>query len=215
MKGYKNIVFDIGNVLVRYDPVGFLERSPFTEQKSELIRHIFDAELWIELDRGTIEEETVFQHLSEKYPELREGIAYISKHWIDEVFSVIEGTSRILTGLKDSGYRIYLLSNFGERGFLKISKEYSFFGKIDGKIVSYEVKTVKPEKKIYDLLLERYGLDPKETIYIDDRPENLVIAEKYGILCHHFQNPETLAGFLKRAGVHSFGGEKGSTGTEE
>jgi len=215
MKRYKNIVFDIGNVLVRYDPVGFLDRSPFSDQKGELVRRVFDAEQWIELDRGTIEEETVFRHLSEKHPELRAGIAYISDHWIHEVFSLIEGTSDILSALKESGYCIYLLSNFGKRGFLKISKEYSFFGKIDGKIVSYEVKTVKPEKQIYDLLLDRYRLNPKETIYIDDRPENLEIAEMYGILCHHFHSPESLSEFLRGVGIYAYGGEKGSTGTED
>ena len=169
MRGYKNIVFDIGNVLIRYDPIGFLERSPYAEQKNEYIRHIFDAEWWVELDKGTIDEETVFRHLYEQFPDLREGISYISNHWINEVFSLIEGTSQILTELKEAGYRIYLLSNFGERGFQKVSKEYAFFEKVDGKIVSYDVKTVKPEREIYDLLLERYDLAPHETIYIDER----------------------------------------------
>jgi len=215
MRGYKNIVFDIGNVLIRYDPIGFLERSPYAEQKNEYIRHIFDAEWWVELDKGTIDEETVFRHLYEQFPDLREGISYISNHWINEVFSLIEGTSQILTDLKEAGYRIYLLSNFGERGFQKVSKEYAFFEKVDGKIVSYDVKTVKPEREIYDLLLERYELAPHETIYIDDRPENLVVPEEYGILCHHFRNPETLADFLGRAGLSVYGGEKGSTGTED
>ena len=126
MRGYKNIVFDIGNVLIRYDPIGFLERSPYAEQKNEYIRHIFDAEWWVELDKGTIDEETVFRHLYEQFPDLREGISYISNHWINEVFSLIEGTSQILTELKEAGYRIYLLSNFGERGFQRFRKSMRF-----------------------------------------------------------------------------------------
>jgi putative hydrolase of the HAD superfamily len=215
MSHYKNIVFDIGNVLVHYDPEAFIQRSPYRKEKEALMREIFDSWEWVELDRGTIDEREAFDRFLKRNPSLREEIMYIEEHWVNEVFTLIGGTSEILTRVKKQGYRVYLLSNFGKRGFEKIEKEYPFFMHIDGKIVSYTVKSVKPEKEIYEHLLNRYHLNPEETVFIDDNENNLETASKYGILCHRFQNPDVLSEFLETAGIGEFGGEKGSTGIEE
>lgn len=212
MNSIRNVVFDIGNVLVCYDPKGFLEKFTSIESRDRIFKIVFGSEEWNDMDRGTLSEEDAFCRFAERNPDLSKMLRFVYLHWKDHVFSLNHPTSDVLKILKQKGYRIYLLSNFQEKGFKKIQRDYDFFKFIDGKVVSYEVKTIKPENRIYEILLEKYTLIPQETVFIDDNLKNVEAAAKYGILCHHYTRAEAFTQFIDST---LFGGEKGSTGMEE
>ena len=100
--------------------------------------------------------------------------------------------------LKEKGYKLYILSNFHREAFLEIERKCEFEKYFDGKVVSYDVKLLKPEKEIYEELLKKYNLNPEETLFIDDTLANTEGAEKLGISTIHLINKEKLKEELEK-----------------
>ena len=98
--------------------------------------------------------------------------------------------------LKQKGYRIYLLSNYSKDFFEVHTKGASFMDDIDGKVVSYEIHEMKPDKIIYEHLLGKYDLKPEESVFFDDRPENTETAEELGIKSYTITSKEYLLSVL-------------------
>ena len=95
------------------------------------------------------------------------------------------------------GYKIYLLSNYSEELFRKHTREASFMDDIDGKVVSYEIHEGKPDEAIYRYLLDTYGLVASESMFFDDRTENVETARRLGIQAHVIQSQEQLLSLLE------------------
>lgn len=85
-----------------------------------------------------------------------------------------------IRSLKENGYRVYLLSNYGERNFAYAREHFTFVPEADGQVISYEVKHIKPEKEIYEALIQKYGIHPEEAVFLDDSAANLKGAEVFG-----------------------------------
>ena len=102
----------------------------------------------------------------------------------------VKPTERLVRDLKAAGYKLYVLSNMS-REFIDFLRRFPVYGLFDGEVVSCEEHTVKPEPRIYEILLERYGLTPSETLFIDDRRSNLEAAAAFGIATFHFREPES------------------------
>lgn len=181
----KNVVFDLGNVLLTFKPKEFL-RSNFNDEGKvdSLYKTVFASPEWVKLDRGTITGEEAINIFIKRAPELAEGIRFIFSSW-KEILRPIEGTTDILKELYEKRIPLYVLSNFPLTAY-QIVRNYSFFRCFKGLIISAEVNTIKPEPEIYRLLLTRYNLVPEETVFIDDTPENLEGARKLGIGTLHF-----------------------------
>ena len=111
----------------------------------------------------------------------------------------IEPTGRLIRDLKSAGYKLYVLSNMS-REFIDFLRRQPVYRHFDGEVVSCEEHTVKPEPRIYEILLSRYGLDPGETLFIDDRPANLTAAQRLGIHTQLFDyhDPEATCEALRR-----------------
>ena len=196
----KNIIFDIGNVLLDFNPKEYL-KSKMKEDKVDYVhKEIFESEEWIMLDRGTILEEEAIKIITSRSNGNEELIKIAFEKWYD-ILNPIEKTVDILKNLKESGYKVYYLSNFHLKAFEHVTSKYNFFNIFDGGVVSYEEKIIKPEKEIYNKIIEKYKLNVNESIFIDDMECNINKAKEVGFKTILFKNPEELMVSLKEYGV--------------
>ena len=169
----KNIVFDMGNVLVRFDPELFMDRYSLTGEDRRLIRNeVFRSVEWTMLDRGVIDEEIAEQRILPRLPErLHDAACGLIEKWDDPIVPV-EGMLELLQALKAKGYRLYLLSNAATRQPIYWARaEASKL--MDGALISAEVKLLKPDPQIYRTFLHKFALRPEECVFIDDTPINV------------------------------------------
>lgn len=196
----RNIVFDLGNVLFKFDPEEILDdlfKDPLIKRK--LKEAVFTTIIWKELDRGTLSFEEAKKIFNEKNPDLKEEINILLKEWKNYLHPITENIE-ILPKLKENN-KLFILSNFHEDAFNYIREKYSFFDIFDGMVISYKEKLLKPEKEIYQLLLNRFNLKPEETIFVDDIVENIQAAEELGIKGILYKDPESLRELFKREGA--------------
>jgi HAD superfamily hydrolase (TIGR01509 family) len=178
----KNIIFDIGNVLMHFQPKEYLETFISCPDKREkTYKAIFGSKEWLMLDRGVITEPEAVELFKANCPEVSDEIQTAMDHWTEKMLTPIVGTGDYLIKLKNAGYAIYILSNYQDRAFNYIRSRNKFFDYADGFVLSFEDKLMKPEKEIYKTLLSRYNLESSETVFIDDTPENIFAAGAVGI----------------------------------
>lgn len=199
---YKNIIFDIGNVLLSFEPKEYMKtKIKIREENIEkLFKEIFLSEEWLMLDRGTIEEPMAIERIIERNAELSEDIKTVFKDWYS-ILVPIPKTVELLKSLKSKGYNIYYLSNFHDLAFKDVTNKNEFFNLFDGGVVSYEEKLLKPEEEIYKRLIERYNLIPEETIFVDDTKVNVEAAKKLGIRAFVFESPEKFEEDLRKLNI--------------
>lgn len=174
----KNIIFDLGNVLLKFKPEEFLLRySTDKEFIQDFIFKVIRSPIWLNLDRGTISIEDAKNIFITNYPDDNNLIELFFSHWM-EMLTPINENVKILQDLKSNGYKIYVLSNFIKEAFDYVQNHYEFFSIFDGKIISCKINVVKPEPKIYDELLDKFHLNPKECVFIDDIKSFLTYAKK-------------------------------------
>ena len=198
----RNIVFDMGNVLIRWCPQAFAERLGVPEEdRPLLLRELFGQIEWIQLDRGVITFEEVTRSVCRRLPErLHEAVRTLVHGWWERPLFPVEGMAELIRELKELGYGIYLLSNANvdlPKYFDRIPGSECF----DGRIVSAEWKLLKPQPEIYRLLLLEYNLKAEECFFVDDLTQNVEAAVREGMSGAAFQGAELLREELIRAGV--------------
>lgn len=172
----KNIVFDLGGVVFERD------RNKCSQEFIDFFGFIRSERLprfWEEYDRGTSAWDEVVDTLSAMHDCPRSRCEEFLRRSID-IQEPVKPTEELIRDLKAAGYRLYVLSNMSCE-FIDFLRRFPVYRHFDGEVVSCEEHVVKPEPQIYRLLLERYGLDPAETLFIDDRPVNIAAAEQLGI----------------------------------
>ncbi len=191
----KNIVFDLGGVLFMRDP------KKCTPAFIDFFRFVRQPELprfWNEYDRGTLTIDQVTDELCRLNGCERSLCEEHMRTAIDRQ-EPVKPTERLIGELKAAGYRLYVLSNMS-REFIAFLRRFPVYRQFDGEVVSCEEGLCKPEPAIYRLLLDRYGLDPAETLFIDDRADNIAGARGAGI--HGFlfdrRDPEAACAELRR-----------------
>ena len=184
MISYKNILFDMGNVLVTYNPEWVIRH--YTEDE-ELIREVknivFNSQEWFLLDAGLIEEEKAERNWMERLSsDKARELAHLSfQNWHLYNMKVIPGTAEMIRTLKENGKEIYLLSNASMR-LLSIYKEViPAVECFSGIFYSAAHKCVKPQDIIYERFLKEYSLKPSDCFFIDDLEENISAAKAVGI----------------------------------
>lgn len=197
----KNIVFDIGNVLIKYNPLEFMRERHYEEGLIEkLDKLIFSGTHWPELDRGIINNTEATELFCREALELKEEIIKLMGSWF-EMLTPVEKTPEIMERLREKGYKIYLLSNYHRDAFKYIENKYPFLKQVHGRVVSYELNILKPEEKIYSTLIEKYRLNPCETLFIDDTLSNVQGAEALGMIGIPFINADMLLSQLNELGI--------------
>lgn len=168
----KNIVFDMGQVLLRFDPPLFIERAGAAEEDRELLlREVYKSLEWARMDRGSMTEAEAAELICRRVPErLHETVRRLVGMW-DRPILPVEGMEELIAELKEKGYGVYLLSNASCR-------QHEYWPRVpvsrffDGTLISADVKLVKPQPEIYRLLCERFSLEPDECVFIDDATGN-------------------------------------------
>jgi 2-haloacid dehalogenase len=188
MNRIKNIIFDFGGVLIDWNP-RYLYNKYFDteEQTSYFLQHICTSEWNAQMDAGKPFSEAI-DELSAKYPKWAEAIKIYHTRWIEMIGGEIDGASELIDDLKTAGFHIYGLTNWAAETLDLCKKQYLIFDKFDGMIVSSEVQMVKPNPKIYKILLSRYSLLPDNSIFTDDSLCNISGAERVGIKGILFEN---------------------------
>jgi putative hydrolase of the HAD superfamily len=199
----KNILFDMGNVLIRFDRKLFLDRLEVSEaDKNILLREVFANVEWAQMDRGTKTEETALESMRNRLPQRLHGAAEtLTLHW-DEPLIPIDGMYELVEELKEKGYGIYLLSNasYRQHAYWPGIAASRFF---DGTLISADVHAVKPQPEIYNLCLEKFGLKAEESFFIDDVGANVEGAVNCGLQgAVFFGDVARLRRELRAAGVN-------------
>lgn len=198
---YKNIVFDLGNVLIDFNPEKYLmSKIQEADSVSDLHKLIYLGEEWQMLDRGTLTEEEAINVLIQKSSQHRHLIELAFDNWY-EMLTPIQDTVEIVRQLKEAGFQIYYLSNFQMLAFENIREKYDFFELFNGGIVSYKEKQLKPEEGIYRRLMEEYDIKPEESIFIDDLKANIEGARRLNFETILFQGPRNLKDELAKLGI--------------
>lgn len=177
----KNIILDMGNVLLDYNPDVSLNMFCSSEDEKEVIRkELFNGPEWIMADRGDIKDKDRFDlvkaRVPEKYHEALKNCAY---KW-DICMEPLNGAREFCHYVKEKGYGIYILSNASDL-FYQYFPRFLPLDFFDGVFVSSDVHMIKPDVKIYKAFLEKYGLIADECLFIDDRKDNVEGARKTGI----------------------------------
>jgi FMN phosphatase YigB (HAD superfamily) len=177
----RNIVFDLGNVLISFKPSEFLERNNYPKEiRNTILADIFRGPEWHMLDSGTILTGEAIDMIAKRSSLKKEEIAFIFNKR-PEIMYPIEYNTRILPELKKRGLRLFYLSNFPLDIFDEIKNDYYFFKHFDGGIISSEVKCIKPDIKIYRLFLDKFNLIAEECLYVDDIEINVQAATAVGM----------------------------------
>lgn len=196
----KNIVFDLGKVLVDFFPNKFVEENVEPQYRDKFLEIVFNSDEWKNLDRGTLEYEDAIKILSSRLPQCEKAINKLFNDIVSSCLSPIKNNAELLPKLKEN-YNLYIISNFHRVAFEEIYKDWEFFKFFDGKVVSAFCKLMKPEPEIYQLLFKTYSLNPNECIFIDDVFENIEGAKNQGMEVIHLTNPELLKDKLIEKGI--------------
>lgn len=177
----KNWVFDLGAVLLEWNPQAII--SAFTadvDQQKTIMKEIFQHPDWLAMDRGLLSEIEAIPGAAERSNLSHREVATLFDV-VRESLTIIPGTLERLEKAGSKGRNLYCLSNMSLENYAYLKQKYAFFGHFHGIVISGLENTVKPEMKIYQILLQRFALSPEETLFIDDRPENTRTAEQLGM----------------------------------
>ncbi|MDD3019770.1 MAG: HAD family phosphatase [Alphaproteobacteria bacterium] len=197
----KSIVFDIGGVLVDWNPRYFYRTMMDNEQDIEyFLTQVCSPDWNHTLDLGRPWEEARLE-LVGRHPEHEKLIDLYWDRWLEMFNGPIHETVDILMDVKRRGYPVYGLTNWNDVKFEVALREFPFLNLFDGRIVSGEEKLAKPDPAIYKLLLEKFNLNPKETLFVDDRLENIEAARNLGIEAVQFISPKDLEDKMAGYGI--------------
>lgn len=178
-----NIIFDIGNVLASFRWTDLFKELGFTGEAFDRIAAatVLHPTMWNEFDRSLLSDEEIIASCIKRAPEYEKEIRLL----FDTTAGLVEEYPHSygwIRSLKERGYKVYLLSNYGKTSFeaARDNHRLSFLPLVDGAVISYEVQIVKPEPRIYQALLEKYNLKAEECVFLDDKPENIEVAEALG-----------------------------------
>jgi 2-haloacid dehalogenase len=196
------IIFDFGGVLVNWDPHRVFNKYFANDTKAinNFLAEI-NFSVWnLMQDKGYPFAQAVID-LSAQFPQYAHIIRAYDIEWEESITGVIPGTVGILDKLKAAGHRIFGLTNWSAEKFNLVRQKYKVFELFDDIVVSGEVKLVKPDPAIFDLLLQKNHLRPEECVLVDDTLHNLEAARKMGFKTIHFSSPTRLEFELQQMGV--------------
>ncbi len=194
----KNIIFDLGGVLISWDPYKHLLKLFEKEIADFLLQRVFESEDWVLMDQGIYTEKELWDKKKRELPEYRDCLSILETEMPSWLVPVEENVA-LIPRLKDLGFGVYVLSNFSANNFELVRSQCSFFELLDGMVISSHVKVVKPDEEIYRIIIEKYSLVPDQCLYIDDRKENVETGRKLGFRAIYLERPGHLKEILERS----------------
>lgn len=196
------VVFDVGNVLFRWDPEAFLDRQVADE--AARLRFIRDVDLWAwhhALDGGRAFAAAAVE-LSRAFPQHSHLIAAWGERFCETIPGEMPGVGPIVDALHAKGVPLFAITNFSADFWAPFrAREEAFFSRFRDVVVSGEEKMTKPDPAIYRRALARFGLEPGQALFVDDRAENVEGALAVGMAAHAFTDAKTLRARLETDGL--------------
>ncbi|MEJ7766606.1 MAG: HAD family phosphatase [Chitinophagaceae bacterium] len=201
-KVFNTIIFDLGGVLIDWDPRYVYKNIFDNEEKMNWFFETICTSDWNEnQDAGRSLQEAT-EELVTRHPEYESQVRAFYGRWEEMLGGAIEGTVDILRSLKAMNkYKIYALTNWSAETFPVALQRYDFLGWFDGIVMSGEERTRKPFPEIYQILLDRFSVNAYETVFIDDNRRNIQGAEVLGIHGIRFESPKQVSDDLKQLGI--------------
>ena len=193
----KNVVFDIGNVLADFKIVEFLAKKGYDELTiKRIIKASALSPYWEQFERAEITEDEALKAFASLDPEI-EGALADSFTNIEGMITPREFAIPLIKGLKESGYNVYYLSNYSKKAYEECKSSVEFMEYTDGGVLSFQAGMTKPNPDMYKLLLDKYGLNPEETVFVDDTKENIDVANELGFVGIVYESYEQMMSQFK------------------
>lgn len=200
----KNIVFDLGGVIIDFNPEKILGNFfPDASDVDLITQKVFRSKAWNDMDRGTADVEALVRFACEQLPvRMHKIITHLLKYWWDYMLPIPE-MYHLVKSLKENGYKIYLLSNTPNKfyDYVPLIPALSYF---DGFLASCDYNLLKPEPEIFQTLFEKFSLNPSECFFVDDMRKNTDSAQSLGmkVFCHEKGDVDLLRTALKNEGIN-------------
>jgi putative hydrolase of the HAD superfamily len=194
----RNVIFDLGGVLVTWRPREIIENFyAEPELRTALGEQVFAHPDWVELDRGTLDEQTAARRFAERTSRpVEEMVALLER--VRESLQPVPDTVALAESLRSRGLNLYALSNISQTMFDHIRARHAFFDLFSGIVISGAINAVKPEPVIYQHLAERYSLVFAESVFVDDLPANVEAARRLGLAAVLFEDAAQCGRDLER-----------------
>lgn len=193
----ENVVFDMGGVLIKWTPDEVLDNAEVKDEEDRRIlkREVFFSQEWAMMDWGVLDEEEAERIFSSRLPFRLHKYLHSILYW-DERIGFVEGMDQVLSYLSSQGKGIYLLSNASHR-LNEYFSSFPFSHYFKDTVVSADYNRVKPEAELFRLALAKFGIDAKETLFVDDAPQNVVGGRMIGMEGYLFRrDPENLLSYI-------------------
>ncbi|KZN61931.1 hypothetical protein N473_20530 [Pseudoalteromonas luteoviolacea CPMOR-1] len=197
----KNVVFDIGNVIVRWSPQEIINLTfPELDSYEQLAQSVFGSEIWLDINKGIItEHETQCRYQQELGFSTQDTERLF--YYIKQTQILLYQSTKLIQRVKQAGYGVYALTDNVHETVEFLKTTYDFWDLFDGAIVSAELGTLKPQPEIYHALMARYGLIAQETVFLDDMPHNVAGAKAVGMAAIQFESAQQGEIALKSLGL--------------
>jgi 2-haloacid dehalogenase len=198
------IIFDFGNVFVNWDARNLYKRFlPTLEAVDSFLEEIHFADWNAHQDAGRPFKEGVAE-LSKQFPQYAELIQAYDTHWMDSITETLHETIQIARNLKNSGWALYLLSNFSAEKFMLMQEQHDFLEIFDDMIISGEHNVIKPDPAIFEIALKRINRKAGECLFIDDSSANIETARKMGFITIQYYSPAQLRRDLHQLSIKGY-----------
>lgn len=194
------VIFDIGNVLVEWNPERFYDRQIGIEARKRLFAEADPNQMNLEIDAGAPFRATVYD-TAERFPDWGDQIRWWHDRWIEIAHPRIEHSIALLRTLRKRGVPVFALTNFGAETFDYALTQIDFLSEFDRAYVSGRMKVIKPDPRIYEMVEADCGIAPDRLLFADDKPENVEAAARRGWQVHLFDGPQGWADRLVAAGL--------------
>lgn len=194
------VIFDIGNVLVEWQPERFYDRVIGEERRKAMFADVDLHAMNDKIDMGGPFKDTIYE-AAEAYPAWRDEIHMWHANWIELASPAIDKSVALLRTLRGKGVQVFTLTNFGIESFDYAETHYPFFAEFDRRYISGHMKVIKPDARIFEMVEEDCGLPPQSLLFADDRVDNVEAAKARGWNAHLFEGPDGWADALVSYGV--------------
>jgi 2-haloacid dehalogenase len=194
------VIFDIGNVLTRWQPEAFYDRVIGEDRRRALFTAVDLHAMNLRIDAGALFRETIYAE-ADQHPEWATEIRWWYDRWIELASPRIEGSIALQRALRAKGVPVFALTNFGEYSFAEALPQMDFLTEFDRLYVSGRMKVVKPDPQIYAMVEADCGIAPDRLLFVDDKAENITAAARHGWRTHQFESWQGWAARLVAEGL--------------
>lgn len=194
------VIFDIGNVLIEWQPERYYDRVIGEERRKAMFATVDLHGMNDKIDMGGDFKEVIYS-TAEDYPEYRDEIRMWYDNWIELAHPVIDHSVRLLRALRANGVPVFTLTNFGPASFAYAETQFDFLAEFDRRYISGHMGVIKPNPRIYEMVEDDCGIAPEALLFADDRVDNVNMARERGWQAHLFEGPQGWADVLVSKGL--------------